>query len=64
MNTRAFWIFGALQCVSLGVILFLVFRSLNSIGGGSTIGLDTRVLLSVMFPLFSLLVEHAIFTKR
>ncbi|MBN1509143.1 MAG: hypothetical protein JW955_20020 [Sedimentisphaerales bacterium] len=64
MNARVFWIFGILQCASLGVILFLILRSLNSIGGAGVIGLDTRILLSVMFPLFSLLVEYAIFARR
>jgi hypothetical protein len=64
MNTRVFWIFGILQCASLGVILFLILRLLDSLGGAGGIGLDTRILLSVMFPLCSLLVEYAIFAKR
>ncbi len=64
MNARVFWIFGVLQSVSLGVILFLVLRSLNAISGASAIGVDTRVVLSVVFPLFSLLVEYAIYAKR
>jgi hypothetical protein len=64
MNTKLFWIFGTLQSLSLGVIIFLLFRSLNLINGDSVIGLDTQILLSVVFPLFLLLVEYIIYTKK
>jgi hypothetical protein len=64
MNVRLFWIFGILQSLSLGVIIFLVFRSLNMIKGESIIGLDTQIVLSVCFPLFLLLVEWAIYNKK
>jgi hypothetical protein len=64
MNTKLFWIFGTLQSLSLGVIIFLLFRSLNLINGDSVIGLDTQILLSVIFPLFLLLVEYIIYTKK
>jgi hypothetical protein len=64
MNAKVFWIFGILQSLSLGAILFLVFRSLNGIGGQPAIGLDTRIVLSVAFPLFLLLVEYTILTRR
>ena len=64
MNTKIFFIFGILQSISLGVIIFLIFRSLNAIEDTMVIGLDTRILLSIMFPLFLLLVEYTIFTKK
>ncbi len=64
MNTKIFWIFGILQSFSLGVIVFLLFRSLNLIKGESVIGLDTQILLSISFPLFFLLVEYIIYKKR
>ena len=64
MNAKIFWIFGILQSVSLGVIIFLIFRSLNVIKGESIIGLDTCIVLSIVFPLFLLLVEYIIFTKK
>jgi hypothetical protein len=64
MNARVFWIFGILQSLSLAAILFLVLRSLNAVGAGSAIGLDTRIVLSVAFPLFLLLVEYVIFITR
>ena len=64
MNARLFWIFGILQSLSLSVIIFLVFRSLNMIKGESIIGLDTQIVLSVCFPLFLLLVEWVIYNKK
>jgi hypothetical protein len=64
MNTKIFWIFGILQSLSLGTIIFLLFRSLNLIKGESVIGLDTHILLSISFPLFLLLVEYIIYKKR
>ncbi|KPK63690.1 hypothetical protein AMJ83_05680 [candidate division WOR_3 bacterium SM23_42] len=64
MKTSIFWIFGVLQSLSLGVILFLLFRALNSIKGASVIGLDTQILLSISFPLFLLIVEYHIYRKR
>ena len=64
MNTKIFWIFGILQNMTLGVIIFLIFRSLNMIKGESVIGLDTQILLSVAFPLFLLIVEYIIYSKR
>ena len=64
MHVSVFWIFGILQSLSLAAIIFLVFRSLNGIGGQRPVGLDTRIVLSLAFPLFLLLVEYAILAKR
>ena len=64
MNTKIFWVFGILQNITLGIIIFLIFRSLNMIKGESVIGLDTQILLSVAFPLFLLIVEYIIYSKR
>ena len=64
MNSKVFWIFGILQSLSLGIIVFLIFRSLNAIEDTMVIGLDTRLLLSISFPLFLLLVEYAVFAKK
>jgi hypothetical protein len=64
MHTKIFWIFGILQSLSLGTIIFLVFRSLNMIKGESIIGMDTQIVLSISFPLFLLLVEWLIYRKR
>jgi hypothetical protein len=64
MNTKAFWIFGILQSLSLGIIIFLLFRSLNLIKEENLIGLDTQILLSIAFPLFLFLVEYVVFSKK
>jgi len=57
-----FWLFGGLQSITLGVIVFLIFNSLNMIND-RVIGVDTQILLSVLFPLFLLIVEYLIFSK-
>ena len=64
MKTNLFWIFGILQSISLGAIIFLLFRALNLTHGDRLIGLDTQILLSLAFPLFLLLVEFVIYTKE
>jgi len=63
MNRKTvFWLFGGLQSITLGVIIFLIFDSLNMISENG-IGIDTQVLLSVLFPLFLLIVQYSIFSK-
>jgi len=64
MNDKLFWIFGILQSVTLGTIVFLIFQSLHTIHGSHVIGLDTQIVLSVLFPLFLLLTELMIFKKN
>ena len=64
MNKKIFWIFGILQSLSLGMIVFLLFRALNIINGERVIGLDTQIVLSTFFPLFLLLVEYIIYAKK
>jgi hypothetical protein len=64
MNQKIFWIFGVLQSLSLGAIIFLIFRSLNMASEGCAIGLDTQILLSITFPLFLLIVEYIIYSKE
>ncbi|MBU4348291.1 hypothetical protein KJ671_02200 [Patescibacteria group bacterium] len=54
MNKNLFWIFGSLQAVTLGFIVFFLLGSL---------GLDSRIVLSVLFPLFTLIVEYMIYSK-
>ena len=61
---RVFWIFGILQSITFGLIIFLIFKSLNEIAGFRVIGLDTQLLLSISFPLFLLIVEYIIYSKR
>lgn len=58
-----FFIFGILQSLSLGAIIFLIFRSLNTISDVRIIGLDTQILLSTLFPLSLLIVEYIAYSK-
>ena len=64
MNKTLFWIFSTLQSLSLGTIIFLIFRSLNNISGSNGIGLDSIIVLSIGFPLFLLLKEFVIYYER
>ncbi len=63
MNKNLFWIFGILQSLSLGTIIFLLFKSLNLIKGERVIGRDTQIVLSIAFPLFLLIVEYVLYRK-
>ncbi len=63
MKNNIFWIFGVLQSLTLGAIIMIVFTSLNSIES-IEIGLDTQILLSILFPLFLLLTEYSIYSKK
>ena len=64
MKSKIFWIFGILQSISLGFIIFLVFRSFNLIYKGCVIGSDTQIVLSITFPLFLLMTDYAIFANN
>ena len=63
-ENNLFWIFGTLQSITLGLIIFLGFKSFNAITEVRVIGFDTQLLLSVLFPLFLLLVEYLIYSKE
>lgn len=63
MKEKIFWIFGVLQSLTIGVIIFLLFRALNEIKGEQIIGLDTQIMLSIFCPLFIILVEYVIYKK-
>ena len=54
MKDSIFWIFGVLQALTLGIIIFLILPA----------GTDTKMVLSVLFPVFTLLVEYMIYEKR
>lgn len=55
MIKKLFLVFGVFQSISLGIIIFLIFRALGQINGTSVIGLDTQITLSFTFPLFLLI---------
>lgn len=50
-----FLVFGILQVAALGFIVFFVLNG---------IGMSSRVVLSILFPLFLLIVEYMIYTKK
>jgi len=63
-NKNLFWIFGILQSLGLAVIIFILFNSLNVINNARVIGLDTQILLCILFPLCLLVVEYIIYSKK
>jgi len=56
-----FWIFAPIKNISLGVIIFLIFHAIEKTSNNQIIGLDTRILLSILFPLFTLIIEYIFF---
>ena len=64
MSKKLFLVFAVLQNLSLAAIIFLIFRAFNILSGERVLHYDTQVLLSVAFPLFLLIVEYSIFTKK
>ena len=53
-----FLVFGLIQVLSLGFIVYSVLDALNAVGA------DTRIVLSCVFALFTLAVEYMIYSKR
>jgi len=64
MKKQIFWIFGILQSISLGTIVFLIFHLLNVIAGEKSIGYDSVIALSIVFPLMLLVTEYVIYSKK
>ena len=58
-----FWIFGILKNITLGVIIYIILDSLNNISENGVIGWDTQILLSVLFPAFSFIIEYIIYSR-
>jgi len=52
-----FYIFGILQTITLGLIIFFILQSTN-------IGKDTSIVLSALFPIFTLIIEYVIYSKK
>ena len=53
----AFFIFGGLQAIFLGLIIFFLLEI-------TSIGKDTAILLSILFPIFTFIVEYMIYSKK
>jgi len=56
-NKNIFFIFGILQAIVLGLIIFFILQP-------TSIGRDTSIVLSILFPLFTLIVEYMIYSKK
>lgn len=56
-DENLFLVFGFVQMIGLGFILYFVLGSLG------TLGLDTRIVLSSVFPLFTFVIEYMIYSK-
>ena len=56
-SKNIFFVFGILQAITLGLILFFIL-------GKTNIGRDTNILLSVLFPIFTLIMEYMIYSNR
>jgi len=54
---KIFYIFGILQAIILGLIIFFIL-------GTTSIGKDTNILLSVLFSVFTLIIEYMIYSKK
>jgi len=63
MRKHIFWIFGIVQSLTLAALIFVLFQSLNLIRAG-VVGLDTMIVLSVLFPVFLLLTQYTIYSKK
>ncbi|MCK5416280.1 hypothetical protein KAI92_02535 [Candidatus Parcubacteria bacterium] len=56
-NKNIFYIFGNLQAITLGLIIFFIL-------GTTDIGKDTAITLSILFPLFTVMIEYLIYSKK
>ena len=53
-DKNVFYIFGILKAAILGFIIFFLLQT-------TSIGKDTSITLSVLFPIFTLIVEYIIY---
>jgi len=56
-------LFGILEHLIFGLIIFLVFQALSKIYGKPVIGMDTQLLLSIGFPLFASLRKYVAYNS-
>jgi len=56
-SKNMFYVFGALQTITLAFILFFILQT-------TTIGKDTSIVLSALFPIFTLIIEYMIYSKK
>ena len=56
-NKNKFLMFGILQAITLGLITFFILQT-------TSIGLDTQIVLSILFPICTLTIEYMIYSKK
>jgi len=56
-SKNIFYIFGVLQALTLGLIIFFILQT-------TTVGRDTSIVLSVLFPIFTLIIEYMIYSEK
>jgi hypothetical protein len=56
-SKNLFCIFGIFQAITLGLIIFFILQT-------TSVGRDTSIVLSILFPLFTLIVEYIIYSKN
>jgi len=56
-NQKLFCVFGILQIITLGLILFFILQT-------TSIGKDTSIVLSILFPVLTLIIEYMIYSKK
>ncbi len=56
-DKNLFYIFGILQAMTLGLIIFFMLGTTN-------IGRDTSIVLSALFPICTLIIEYMIYSKK
>ena len=56
-NKEIFYIFGALQAITLGLIMFFILQTTN-------VGADTSIVLSGLFSVCTVIVEYLIYSKK
>ncbi len=55
MKRRLFLLFSGIECATLAVLIYLALTALQAAG------LDARILLSIIFPLFVFIVQYFIY---
>ena len=56
-SKNLFYVFGTLQTITLGLIIFFILQT-------TTLGRDTSIVLSILFPIFTLIIEYMIYSKK
>ena len=56
-QNNLFWVFGVLQAITLALIVFILLQATG-------IGRDTQIVLSVLFPAFTLIIEYMVYSKK